>query len=68
MKLTAGAVLHLVKRPAPDPEPKRSARADWAESGLCVRAQSILSGPLLGQCPPLTLAQARDVLAWYRPA
>lgn len=29
-----------------------------------MRAQSILSGPLLGQCPPLSLEQARDVLAW----
>lgn len=38
------------------------------ETDLRMRAQSILSGPDLGQCPPLTLEQARDVIAWYRPA
>jgi hypothetical protein len=58
------ALLRLVK----PTEPQRSTRADWSESAICVRAQSILSGSLVGQCPPLTLAQARDVLAWYRPA
>jgi hypothetical protein len=58
------ALLRLVK-PA---EPKPSARADWSESGDCVRAQSIMTPtPRGGACPPLSLAHARDVLAWYRP-
>jgi hypothetical protein len=34
------------------------------ETQLRMRAQSILSGPLIGACPTLTLSQARDVLAW----
>lgn len=37
------------------------------ETQLRMRAQSILSGGEIGQCPPLTLDQARDVLAWYQP-
>lgn len=37
------------------------------ETHLRMRAQSILSGGEIGQCPPLTLEQARDVLAWYQP-
>lgn len=28
------------------------------------RAQSLLSGPLIGACPPLTIEQANDVLRW----
>jgi hypothetical protein len=37
------------------------------ETLLCMRAQSALSGPELGQVHDLTVEQARDVLAWYRP-
>jgi len=36
------------------------------ETMAIMRAQSILSGPDLGQCPPLTIEQARDVLAWHK--
>ena len=33
-----------------------------------IRAQSILTGSLIGGvCPTLTIEQARDVLAWYSP-
>lgn len=39
---------------------------DPEETRLRMSAQSILSGPELGQCPPLTLRQALDVLAWHR--
>jgi len=32
------------------------------------RAQSALTGSLIeGVCPPLSIDQARDVLAWYEP-
>jgi hypothetical protein len=44
-----------------------SAPVDPEETRTCMRAQSILSGPLIGQCPPLPIDQARDVIAWYRP-
>lgn len=44
-----------------------SAPVDPADTLICMRAQSALSGPELGQCPPLTVEQARDVLAWYAP-
>lgn len=44
-----------------------AAPVDPLETQTRIRAQSILSGPLLGACPPLTLAQAHDVMAWYRP-
>ena len=44
-----------------------SAPVDPADTLLCMRAQSALSGPELGQCPPLTVEQARDVMAWYAP-
>ncbi|GLQ96434.1 hypothetical protein [Dyella mobilis] len=37
------------------------------ETQMRMRAQSILSGGEIGQCPPLTLDQARDVIAWYQP-
>lgn len=37
------------------------------ETQIIQRAQSILSGPPIGACPPLTLEQALDVLRWYRP-
>lgn len=58
------ALLRLFKR-APAARPVRT---DVAETALRVRAQSLLSGPPIGQCPPLSIEQARDVLAWYRPA
>lgn len=48
-----------------------SAPVDPAHDLIIMRAQSYLSGSLLaserapgGACPPLTLAQACDVLAW----
>lgn len=44
-----------------------SAPVDPQETLLRSRAQSILSGGEIGQCPPLTIEQARDVLAWHRP-
>jgi hypothetical protein len=44
-----------------------SAPVDPEETRICMRAQSILSGGDVGQCPPLDLQQARDVLAWYQP-
>jgi hypothetical protein len=51
-----------------------SAPVDPDETMRCMRAQSILTGSLIagdlcpsGACPPLTLDQANDVLAWYRP-
>ena len=44
-----------------------SAPVDPQETQIRIRAQSILSGPELGVCPTLTIEQARDVLAWYRP-
>lgn len=51
-----------------EPIAQASTYADTDDTALRMRAQSILSGPLLGQCPPLTTDQARDVLAWHRPA
>lgn len=54
----------------PRNEPKwgrLSAPVDPEETRICMRAQSILSGGEIGQCPPLDLRQARDVLAWYKP-
>ena len=44
-----------------------SAPVNPDETLLCMRAQSALYGPLIGQCPPLEVEQARDVLAWYAP-
>lgn len=61
--------LRLLPKLAP---PQRK-RGEWgplsepvipSETDERMRAQSILSGPPVGQCPPLTLAQARDVLRW----
>jgi hypothetical protein len=60
-------------QPSPDsPRPfipwgRQAAPVFPDETLLCMRAQSALSGPELGQCPPLTVEQARDVLAWYDP-
>lgn len=55
------------QQPAPEPIAQASTYADTADTALRMRAQSILSGALIGQCPPLTSDQAADVLAWYRP-
>jgi hypothetical protein len=44
-----------------------SAPIDPLDTVLISRAQSILSGPELGTCPPLTVEQAKDVIAWHRP-
>ena len=44
-----------------------SAPVNPDETMLCMRAQSALSGPQLGQVHDLTVDQARDVLAWYDP-
>jgi hypothetical protein len=41
-----------------------SAPIDPEETRLREQAQSILTGPELGVCPPLTLDQALDVLRW----
>lgn len=40
---------------------------DPADTLLCMRAQSALSGLELGQVHDLTTDQARDVLAWFNP-
>lgn len=34
------------------------------ETQAIMRAQSLLSGTIIGACPPLTYSQARDVLKW----
>jgi hypothetical protein len=66
------ALVRLV-RPAPPRPPGAwgplAAPVDPLETVDRARAQSLMSPtPKGGACPPLTLAQARDVLAWYRPA
>lgn len=40
---------------------------DPADTLLCMRAQSALSGADLGQVHDLTTDQAKDVLAWFNP-
>lgn len=73
--------LRAVPTPAPTPAPSRKPAAytvwpndlppsvDPMETHLRMQAQSILSGSIIGggACPTLTLAQARDVMNWYRP-
>jgi len=56
----------VIPQPArPDkPWPTLPGAIDPAETRTIMRAQSILSGPLIGACPPLTIEQARDVLRW----
>lgn len=54
--------------PAPGVWGRLSTPVDPGETQTCIRAQSILSGPLIGACPPLSIDQARDVLAWFNPA
>lgn len=49
------------------PWPELAPPVDPADTLLCMRAQSMLSGPDLGQVHDLTPNQARDVLAWYNP-
>lgn len=44
-----------------------SSPVDPSDTLLCMRAQSALSGPELGQVHDLTIDQARDVLAWFDP-
>lgn len=50
-------------RPA-KPWPLLAAAVRPNETQAIMRAQSILSGPLIGACPPLTIEQAHDVLRW----
>lgn len=62
--------LHVIGRrvePKPGEWGPLSEPVDALETMERMRAQSILSGPLIGQCPPLTLEQARDVLRWHQP-
>lgn len=41
---------------------------DPIENTIRARAQSILTGSLIGGvCPPLTIEQARTVIAWHQP-
>lgn len=62
--------LNIVKRLLPEPVrpevpwPLLPAAVDPRETRTIMRAQSILSGPLIGACPPLTAEQAADVLKW----
>lgn len=56
----------LSERPAPKWVPL-APPVDPEETRIRMRAQSILSGGEIGQCPPLSITQANDVLAWYRP-
>jgi hypothetical protein len=61
--IARGTQLRLVIPPV---KAKPSARADWSAAAIQIRAQSILTGTdYLRQCPPLTLEEARDVLAWH---
>jgi hypothetical protein len=67
------ALLRLVKHTTPTPRPliwgPLSEPVDPLDTLARMRAQSILTPtPRGGICPPLTADQARDVLAWYRPA
>jgi hypothetical protein len=49
------------------PWTRLSAPVDPADTLLCMRAQSALSGAELGQVHDLTVEQARDVIAWHNP-
>lgn len=45
-----------------------AAPVDPLETVLRIRAQALMTPtPRGGACPPLSIEQARDVLAWYRP-
>lgn len=48
--------------------PRLSSPVDWEETNIRSRAQSYLCGIAFkdgsSQCPPLTLAEAKDVLKW----
>lgn len=48
-------------------QPLPAGYADPLDNTLIARAQSALTGPELGVCPPLEVHQARDVLAWFDP-
>lgn len=63
----SAVLLHAFLHPGPRWPSQLAAPVDPADTQAIMRAQSILSGALIGQCPPLTLDQARDVLAWYAP-
>lgn len=62
--------LRSVRRLLPDPIrpdkpwPLLPGAVDPSHTLRISRAQSILSGPLIGACPPLTIEQANDVLKW----
>lgn len=64
--------LKVVSRLCPEPvRPDKpwplftSAPTRPEETQIRMRAQSLLSGSIIGgQCPPLTLEQAQDVLRW----
>ena len=38
---------------------------DPLDNTIMARAQSILTGALIGVCPLLTVEQSRDVIAWH---
>lgn len=47
------------------PVERMAAPVHPSETMVIQRAMSILSGPIIGACPPLTIEQARDVLRWH---
>lgn len=57
------AVMHDQARPF-IPWGELSAPINPDDTRLMYMAQSILTGPDIGVCPPLTLEQAHDVLRW----
>jgi hypothetical protein len=57
-------VLRMNRKPKPGAWSMLAPPVDPLETTIRARAQSLLSGGLIGQCPPLTLDQARDVLRW----
>lgn len=65
--MNARLVVRLLKPKAPKPGAwsMLAAPIDPTETMLRMRAQSLMSPtPRGGACPPLTMAQALDVLAW----
>lgn len=74
LRSVAPGLAPVTRLPAPVErlKPALSRPVDADETHLRMRAQSLLSGIRFFDgstaCPPLTLAQARDVIAWYRPA
>ena len=57
------ATTHL--RYGEGPVERMAAPVHASDTMIIQRAQSILSGPLIGACPPITVDQARDVLRWH---